>query len=195
MDNAEEMVQALRPVLAELDRLGVRACVGGSIASSVHGAARGTMDVDLAAELTVETALELANTLRAEYYVSRDAALEAVRRKSCFNLIHLATSFKIDIFVSKRRGFDLSVFDRARVDSLGTANPLPARIVSAEDIILIKFEGYRLGNETSERHWSDVTRVAKLHELRLDRSYLRHWASELSVADLLDRLFSQIDAG
>src|SRR5262245_5531084 len=46
MSEASELIQALRPVLDELNRLGVRYYIGGSVASSIHGAARSTLDVD-----------------------------------------------------------------------------------------------------------------------------------------------------
>lgn len=194
MADNSDLVQALRPVLAELDRLGVRYCVGGSIASSVHGAARSTLDVDLAAELDEAAALSLIDALRDDYYASEVAAREAVRHRSCFNLLHFGTSFKIDIFVSRGREFDRLVQERAIADVLSGPEALTARIASAEDIILIKLEWYRLGDETSERQWNDVTLVAKLQGDRLDRTYLSHWARELGVADLLARLFSEVAA-
>lgn len=197
MDSSPDMIRALRPVVAELDRLEVRYCVGGSIASSFHGAGRSTLDVDLAAELTEAAAVTLVKSLRAEYYGSESAAREAVRDRSCFNLIHLPTAFKVDIFVCKQRDFDRSVLDRAISDSLGTtdsAEPLSARIASPEDIILIKLEWYRLGDETSQRQWSDVTRVAKVFGNRLNRTYIKHWAGELGVLDLIERLFLEIES-
>jgi hypothetical protein len=193
MADPSELIRALRPVLAELDRLGVRYCVGGSLASSVHGAARSTLDVDLAAELDEAAALSLTAALHDDYYVSEVAAREAVRRRSCFNLLHFATSFKIDIFVSRDREFDRRVQERASAELLGGAEGFPARIAAAEDIILIKLEWYRLGDESSERQWNDVTLVAKLQGDRLDRTYLRHWAGELGVADLLDRLLAEVE--
>lgn len=168
--------------------------MGGSIASSVHGAARSTLDVDLAAEITEADAQELVQSLSTEYYVSQTAARDAVRHKSCFNLIHLTTSFKVDIFVSRGREFDRSVLDRATIETLGTVDPLAARIVSAEDIILVKLEWYRLGNATSERQWNDVTRVAKLYGSHLDRNYIFHWAGELGLLDLVEQLFLEIDS-
>jgi hypothetical protein len=52
MASPSELVQALVPVVGPLDLLGVRYCIGGSVASSVHGAARSTLDVDLVAEMS-----------------------------------------------------------------------------------------------------------------------------------------------
>ena len=71
---------------------------------------------------------------------------------------------------------------------------MAAPIATAEDIILLKLEWYRLGNETSQRQWSDLTTVAKLQANHLDHGYLRVWANELGVADLAERLLSEVHA-
>ena len=194
MTDASELVKSLLPVVDQLDRLGVRYCIGGSVASSIHGAARSTLDVDLGAELDEAAALRLVASLQNEFYVSKQAVVEAVRRRSCFNLIHLATSFKVDIFVSKGRPFDRSVQDRAVRDQIGEGGLLAAPIATAEDIILLKLEWYRLGDEASERQWNDLTAVAKLQAGQLEHGYLRYWAKELGVADLAERLLSEVEA-
>ncbi|MEX2170031.1 MAG: hypothetical protein WD851_12040 [Pirellulales bacterium] len=67
MNDNSELILALRPVLGELDRLGVRYCIGGSVASSCHGAARSTLDLDLAAELDEAAALKIISALRDTY--------------------------------------------------------------------------------------------------------------------------------
>lgn len=193
MTSPSELVRALGPLVDELDRLGVRYYIGGSVASSIHGAARSTLDVDVAAELDEAAALRLVGSLNDEYYISREAVLDAVRRRSCFNLIHLATSFKVDVFVSKGREFDRCVQNRAASETIGDAGSLSAPVATAEDIILLKLEWYRLGNETSERQWNDLTLVARLQANRLDREYLSRWADELGVADLLARLMSSVE--
>lgn len=193
MDGGNELVQAMRPVVAELNRLGVRYYVGGSIASSSHGAARSTLDIDMVVEVDETSAGYLVTALEAEYYVSKQAALDAVRNRSYFNLIHLATSLKIDLFVSRDREFDRSVQGRAATDMLGDKDPVCARVATAEDIILLKLEWYRLGNESSERQWDDLVQVAKLQAVRLDQAYLQRWAQLMGVADLLARLMIQTE--
>ena len=64
MTSSSEMLDALRPVVATLQRLGVKHFVGGSVASSVHGVARTTLDVDIiewAGRLGVSDLLERAS--------------------------------------------------------------------------------------------------------------------------------------
>ena len=101
-------------------------------------------------------------------------------------MIHLETMFKVDVFIHKERPFDRSQFER-RISHSFAAEPEPrAFFATAEDTILAKLEWYRLGGEVSERQWRDVQNVLKAQSGRLDLPYLRHWAAQLSVSDLLE---------
>lgn len=52
MSDYDDLVAALSPVSAALTSIGIRHYVGGSVASSFHGASRSTMDVDLVADMS-----------------------------------------------------------------------------------------------------------------------------------------------
>ena len=93
-----DMVAAIVPVVAELEGLGVSYYLGGSVASSSHGIPRSTLDVDLVADLAPKHVAPLVEALRGDYYISRPAVSDAIARRSCFNVIHSATSFKVDVF-------------------------------------------------------------------------------------------------
>ncbi|MDP6720947.1 MAG: hypothetical protein QGF59_19935, partial [Pirellulaceae bacterium] len=116
--------------------------------------------------------------------------LDAVRRKSCFNLIHLPTSFKIDIFISRQRPVDVEAMRRAQMQVLGDDPSLNVAIASVEDSIVSKLEWYRLADETSDRQWDDVTRLVQLHGDALDVDYLENASQSVGVADLLTRLLA-----
>ena len=53
--------------------------------------------------------------------------------------------------------------------------------------VLAKLEWYRLGDEVSDRQWRDVLGIFKLQQGRLNRDYMKKWAEELKVSDLLER--------
>ena len=76
------------------------------MASTVHGRIRTTMDVDIVADLRLAQVDRLAQTLGAAFYMDVSAIRNAIRRRSSFNLIHLETMFKVDIFIPKDRPFD-----------------------------------------------------------------------------------------
>jgi hypothetical protein len=67
---SQQVISALGPVVAAFHRLGVRYYVGGSIASSIFGMPRTTMDVDVVADLRLEHVASLVDSLKGEYYAS-----------------------------------------------------------------------------------------------------------------------------
>ena len=185
--SAPELLQALAPVIATLDKLSITYYVGGSVASSVYGVARTTLDADLVALLRDEHVGALVEELRAGYYVSAPMIRSAIKSHSRFNVIHLATMFKVDVFTVKSRPFDQSALQRIRKDTLGSEEPLEVFVASAEDVLLNKLEWYRIGEEISERQWTDVLGVLRVQRNVLDYEYLRRWATDLEVLDLLER--------
>ena len=181
-----DLVAALRPVADALDALDVRYYLAGSLASSAHGIARASLDADVVAALEPDHVDPLTNRLGSAY-IPVDRLRSAVAARSSCNLIHLATMFKIDVFVSKGRPFDRQAAERARpqaIDEAPDARRFP--VASPEDTVLAKLEWFRLGGESSERQWWDIVGVLKVTE-DADRTYLWRWAASLGVADLLER--------
>ncbi len=192
MSDYDDLVAALSPVSAAFTRLGIRHYVGGSVASSFHGASRSTMDVDLVAEMSNSAVSDFLNCFDKDFYVSEAAVRDAIRRKSCFNLIHLPTSFKVDVFVSHQRSFDVTAMNRARLERIGDSQVIEIHVATPEDAIISKLEWYRKTNETSERQWEDVTRLLKLLGDAADTKYLRASAESVGVQDLLERVILEI---
>ncbi|GAB5439657.1 MAG: hypothetical protein Fues2KO_00060 [Fuerstiella sp.] len=192
MSEYDDLVAALSPVSVALTKLGIRHYVGVSVASSFHGASRSTMDVDIVADMTDSAVSEFLKCFDKDFYVSEAAIRDAIRRKSCFNLIHLPTSFKVDVFVSRQRPFDVAAMNRATVEHLGDSHSLEIHVATAEDAIISKLERYRKTNETSDRQWDDVTRLLKLLGDAADVEYLKESAQSVGVQDLLERLLSEV---
>lgn len=192
MDSADDLVLAIRPIKTVLESLNIRYFVGGSVASSYHGAMRSTMDVDLVAVVSLEQVVPLLAAVVDEFYASETAIRAAIVNRTSFNLIHLPTSFKVDVFVSRGRPFDESSFARAAICHIGShENGVEVPIASIEDILAAKLDWYRIGDEVSERQWNDMTRLVQLHGTRIDWKYLHSVAAEIGVSDLLERLKGQ----
>ncbi|MBK8998753.1 MAG: hypothetical protein IPM35_23775 [Myxococcales bacterium] len=173
------------------DELGIRYVVGGSVASSVYGVPRSTQDVDVVAELFGKHVDPFVAALSDDFYVDADMIRDALARQSSFNVVHLKTMFKADVFVFKRDPWMTSEMNRARVETLDSeGGPLTVRFASPEDTLLHKLVWYRLGNEISERQWGDVRGIVEIQGERLDRGYLATWSGPLGVADLLERALS-----
>jgi len=181
-----DIVRALASVVDALDALGRTYRVGGSVASSALGVPRSTLDVDIVCELRDEDVASFVAALRAAYYVDEDMVRDAIRRRASFNVVHLDTMMKVDVFVARGGAYDrvaLSRVVRKALDESARAYDL----ATAEDIVLRKLEWYRLGNEISQRQWRDVIGVLQVQRGSLDRAYLEHWARELGLEALLER--------
>ncbi len=181
-----EIVQALAPVVDALEAVGRRYRVGGSVASSALGVPRSTLDVDIVCDLSDEDVPRFVSLLANAYYVDADMIRDAIRRRASFNVVHLETMIKVDVFISKSGPYDRVALDRVVRKPLDESSRA-YDLATPEDVILRKLEWYRLGNEISERQWRDVVGVLQVQHAALDRAYLGHWAALLRVDDLLAR--------
>ena len=190
--NAPDIFMATEPIVEALEQIGVAYHIGGSVASSMNGIPRLTIDIDMVADLKLQHVQPLINRLTNQYYIDADAVRDAIRRKSSFNAIHLDTMLKVDVFIPKARLFDQEELHRVRLKSL-MKDARPFYIASPEGTILNKLEWYKMGGGVSDRQWNDILGVLKVQGTNLDMPYLHRWAGALEVADLLQRAL--IDAG
>jgi hypothetical protein len=188
ISNLPEPIAVTLLVIDVLEQLGVPYVVVGSLASTQHGTTRSTLDSDLVVQLDESQIPPLFAKLQGAFYADENMARNAIRNRSGFNLIHLETMFKVDLFIAKDGGFDLKQIDRRVARPVAEDLDRKIYILSAEDSILAKLRWYRLGGEQSERQWRDVVGVVKVQGGRLDLDYLWNTAAELSVKDLLARV-------
>ncbi len=183
---------AVAPVIAAFEEIGVAYHIGGSVAMSAHGVPRSTLDIDLVADIRRAHIAPLVERLTTDYYIDDDMILEAIAHKSSFNLIHFATQYKVDVFVLKPTAFAKASFIRADVMPLIDDPDAPFYFVaSAEDTILNKLIWYHDGGRLSDRQWNDVLNMLKVQQQALDYVYLRHWAADLAVLDLLEKAIDE----
>jgi hypothetical protein len=181
-------------VAALLDRLGIPYVLGGSLASSILGEPRATADIDIAVRLQRGHVDPLIAQLGGRFYVSREAALEAVDRRGSFNLVHLESVQKVDLFVLGEGLLDRRQIERRRRVPIVSDSAEPALWVgTAEDQILRKLEWYRAGGEVSERQWRDVLGILAVQRDRIDRDDLAHAAELLGLSELLARALQHAD--
>ena len=186
MTPADDPLAVAAVIARALEAVGARYSIGGSIASSMAGEPRSTLDVDVVTELTADSLPQLIESLGDRFYVPIDALRVAVRDRSSANVIDNVTSVKVDLFIAGGTPLDHSLLDRRMHVAVGDYGE-SLWVHTPEDILLQKLRWFRLGGERSDRQWRDVLGLVRVQGDRLDIAYLRTWAERLEVADLLDR--------
>jgi hypothetical protein len=186
-----DLIHATRQVIAVLDSLQIPYCVGGSLASSIHGIPRATIDGDIVAAMALRHCRPLSDGLAAEFVVAHTAIVQAVHNESSFNAIHRDSIAKVDVFVAKSDHWYENQMRRRQLIPFGSEMAAPAFVSSPEDTILAKLDWYRLGGGTSDRQWGDVLGVIKVQAESLDVGYLRQWAEHLRLSELLARALDE----
>lgn len=180
----EAALKVLLRAVATLDKFDIPYVIGGSFASSFHGLPRTTNDVDIVAIIKEKQIKLLVAEYENDFYVDEEMIKRAVRQTNSFNLIHFETSFKVDIFIAKS-GFQEKEIERRQLKKLGSDSKYSFYFSTPEDIVLAKLDWYRKGNCMASQQWSDISNVIRIQGGRLDIEYLRYWANELKLSDLL----------
>ncbi|MBN2573089.1 MAG: hypothetical protein JXP73_00860 [Deltaproteobacteria bacterium] len=188
-----EPIEVTLAVTAVLERLGIEYVVGGSLATSLHGVPRSTLDVDIVADLRMSHLQDFVAALQADFFVDADMVRDAIRRRATFNLLHLATMFKVDVFVIGADELITSELARKQRMRVQEQPPASVFVATPEDMVLQKLLWYRAGGEISDRQWADLLGVIKTQGQHLDLDYLRLWAERKEVADLLKRALAEAE--
>lgn len=168
-----------RRIVDALSRAGIPYMLTGSFASSYHGIPRATQDIDFVIAPTEGQLRHLISLLpNTEYYISQEAALEALAREGQFNVIDFATGWKIDLIIRKSRAFSRTEFERRlAVDLFG----VHLFIASAEDVLVAKLEWAKAGQ--SARQLEDCASILRARRDELDRPYLEYWVAQLGLVE------------
>jgi len=187
----DEILEVTLRVVAVLERLGIHYVVGGSLASSLHGIPRATQDVDLVAELAQRDVDGLIAALGEDFYLDEAAIREAIAHRLSFNLIHLDTLLKVDVFVAKGDDTAQAQMQRGQRYVIEGEPGGELVVASAEDVVAHKLYWYQLGDGVSDRQWSDALGVLRVTGPTMDLEYLRRAAERLRVEDLLERALAE----
>jgi hypothetical protein len=187
-----ELQEVLQHIAAALDELRIPFVVAGSLASSRHGIARATRDIDLLIQLTERQVPALVRRLReASFYADEGMAREAVRRGASFNVIYQPTVYKVDLFVAAD-AFGEQQLGRAACDTVAGAS---VPVASAEDTVVAKLNWYKLGGESSGQQWRDICGILAMQRGTLDIDYIRRWTDHFGVTDLFERALISAETG
>jgi hypothetical protein len=175
-----EELQVLCDIATRLEEAGIDYMLTGSVALNSYAQPRMTRDINLVVAFFLKDVSRITNVLGPEYYLSEEAAREAVLHQSSFNAIHERTLIKVDFMVRKLEDYRLHEFTRrVRLKVAGTN----LWVVSKEDLILSKLHWAK--ESLSERQLADVE---NLIATGCNTEYLREWSAKLNLTDMLTRV-------
>lgn len=178
-------MNALAVFLDILEQVGIAYAIGGSVASSIYGKVRFTEDADVAVEpFSLTVSKQLIQLLSGDFYVSQPAIEQALSMRSSFNAIHIATAFKIDVFITNETAFQKRLLLRRKYVPMPSVSDKMVWAVCPEDIILLKLDWYRQGGFVSEKQWNDILGLLSVQKNQLDMADLKKWANELNLMDI-----------
>ena len=174
-----------------LEKLSAKYLIGGSLASSLYGIPRATQDVDVVADIKVTQIETFIENLRPCFFVDEDMIRKAVKNRETFNIIDKEYLFKIDIFMYGADEFSNTEMERRVLFQVPDSAGQGIYLCSPEDIIAHKLYWYKLGNNISERQWTDAMNVLKVQDEKLDMKYLNEICTSRGVSDLFQKLLKE----
>jgi hypothetical protein len=173
-----------------LERLGLEYFITGSVAAMYYGEPRFTNDIDVVVRLSEQSVGAFCAQFPApEFYVSEEAAKQAVRSRGQFNVIHPDSGWKMDVIIPADTPYDrsrLSRKQRGRADQTHDAF-----FASPEDVILKKMQYYQEGG--SEKHIRDITGILKLSGAAVNSEYIREWADRLQLTAIWETILKAVN--
>lgn len=163
----------------------------GSLASSLYAVPRATQDVDLVAGVQAAHVAPLVAAVQEAFYIDGDMILDAIRHQSSFNVIHLSTMFKVDVYILKDTPLAQEEMARRKTVQVQEAPARSILVSSPEDVVLEKLEWYRMGGGVSDRQWRDLLGVLRVTGKAFDLAYVQRWAARLQLTDLLARALQE----
>jgi hypothetical protein len=165
-----------------LERLAAGWFLGGSLASSLQGDPRTTLDIDIVTDLPAGSAARFAEELGADFDVDVAALAEGLRQRRSWNIYYLPEFMKVDVFGLAGGAFDRSEFDRRRKQILSPGRHLWLK--TPEDSIVRKLLWYEQGERAASHQWRDVIGILRANPGMLDTGYIQRWTKQLGLTEL-----------
>jgi hypothetical protein len=183
MPEAELFLLFVRP----FNRAGIRYVLSGSVAAIFYGEPRLTNDVDFVAFLNEPDIRRLPEIFPPpDFYLPplEAIAAEVARdQRGQFNIIHVNTSFKADVYLTGRDEFNAWAFrNKRRIEYEGETMVL----APPEYVIVRKLEFYREGG--SDKHLRDIRAMLKISGEKIDRGVIEEWVNRQGMKEEWDEV-------
>lgn len=191
-----EFGRFLRSIVETLEQLGLTYGIGGSVASSLYGEARSTLDVDISVVLPLDRVLDFTQAFQTlGYYAFLDAVLDALVARQPFNVIDPQSGYKADIFpidAETPTQQEQEILGRLQRHVYDLWDGAAAVLYSPEDVIVYKLKYYVLGR--MPKHLRDIGAILAARGEALDRAYITRWADRIGAGDVWAELTAVYDS-
>lgn len=182
-----DQAQLLKVVSSLFAKYKIPYMLTGAWSVIYYGRPRASHDIDFVVELEkkdVPRVLQALQSLSPDFSYDEDAIQEAIEKKHMFQILHLPTVLKFDIWLLQENdSFDVSRFERRKTMKLLGQNMV---LASAEDTILQKLRWFKAAE--IEKHIVDAAFVYQIQKRNLDKKYLQQWAKKLYLTKFLKQL-------
>jgi hypothetical protein len=180
--------KTLVDLVGRLTKASVPYMLCGSHGCSFYGEPRATLDIDVVIDPDSEQLGRFIGSFGEGWVADLPAAQDALLHRTTFRILDMETGTKADFIIKKSRNYsDQELKRRVHVPW----GKIRIAVVSPEDAVLSQLEW--AGRGDSEIHFRDAVGVATRQWEELDRVYLRRWAGELGVSELLDAVLREAE--
>lgn len=184
--------EALYPLNEIFKDLNIPYTLSGSLASSLYGMQRATLQLDLIADVCQKYISSFCDRVGNQYFFSREEIEGAIQQKTQFTLVHLESLLKIVVTSPEMLTMGQHVFHRKREIVL-VEGQQPISVLSPEQLMLLLLEAFKQSNEKADDSWYDLLGIIKIQATDLDVPFLMQQSTVFGIHNLLTRAL--MDAG
>ena len=184
--------EALRLLRETCEALDIPYALAGSLASSLYGMQRATLQIDIVADLRQKDLLSFCEHLGREYLLCSKEVEAAVQRQTSFTLVHLKSLLKVVVTLPGMVVSGRQVFHRVRKVVLVEGEQSIA-VFAPEQVTVLLLNAFKRSGERADDLWYDLLGVLKVQGTDLDMAFLTQQVAVFNVTELLGRAL--FDAG
>ena len=176
----------LRSMVEVFSEQGIAYALSGSLANSLYGMQRATVQFDLVAALSQQHEPLITKQLASQYCFCEDDVKIAFEQRTSFALLHIESLLKVVVSLTRPPLLPKEAIGRARLLSLADGLPL-IPVLSPEDIAILQLQQFKSSGERADDIWYDLIGLLKVQGPDLNLSLLESLATALDVTSLLRR--------
>lgn len=160
---------------------GIPYCITGSVAATLYGEPRLTHDIDIVIHIaSINSIKKLIEVFpQKEFYLPPEEIIRiefAREMRGHFNIIHLDSGYKADMYLAGKDEFQHWAMDNARrVAAFGAI----LSVAPPEYVIIKKLQFYKEGG--SDKHLRDIRGILQNPDNNLNLDQLRHWVNNYGL--------------